>query len=51
VFHGVFIAEQVDGGGKSHDIPTTMVDVQTLFEVFLNTFLRSASVTHYTSLW
>ena len=49
MFRGVFIDEQVNGGGdKSQDIPTTTVDVQTLLEVFLN---MSASVTHYTSLW
>jgi hypothetical protein len=45
VFSGVFIAEEVDGVGDKRSGCTTMVDVHTHLEAFLNKFLRSACFT------
>jgi hypothetical protein len=45
VFSGVFIAEEVEGAGDKES-EGTMVDVQTLFEAFLNMSKRSARLIH-----
>jgi hypothetical protein len=42
VFSGVFKAEEVNGIGDTGSGDTTMVDVQTLLEAFVNMSLRSA---------
>jgi hypothetical protein len=42
VFSGVFIIEEVDGIGDKWSGDTTMVEVQTLLEAFLNMSVRSA---------
>jgi hypothetical protein len=45
VFSGVFIPEEVDRAGDMESGNTTVVDVQTLLEVFVNMSLRSACFT------
>jgi hypothetical protein len=45
VFSGVFIAQKVDGVGGNGSEDTTMFDVQTLLEAFLNMSPRSACFT------
>ena len=42
MFSGVFIAEEVDGVGDKGSGDTTVVDVQTVLEAFLNMSLKSA---------
>jgi hypothetical protein len=42
VFSEVFIAEEVDGVGEKGSGDTTMVDIQTLLEAFLNMSLKYA---------
>jgi hypothetical protein len=42
VFSGVFVVEDVDAVGDWGSGDTTMVDIQTLLEVFLNTSVRCA---------
>jgi hypothetical protein len=42
VFSGVFIAEDVNGVGNKGSGDTTVVDVQTLGQAFLNLYLKSA---------
>jgi hypothetical protein len=42
VFSRIFVAEEVEGVGDKGSGDTTMADVQTLLEAFLNMLLRSA---------
>jgi hypothetical protein len=42
VFSGVFKTEEIDGIGDKGSGDTTMVDVQTLLEAFVNMSLRYA---------
>jgi hypothetical protein len=48
VFSGVFRAEEVEGDKESE---CTMVDVQTLFEAFLNISKRSACLIDEAFSW
>ena len=48
---GVFTAKKVDGVGDKGSVETTMVDVQTLLEAFLNLSQRSASFIDEAFLW
>ena len=41
MFSGVFIAEEVDGVGNKGSEDTTVVNVQTLGQAFLNLYLKS----------
>ena len=50
MFSGVFIAEEVEGVGDKDSEDTTIIDIQTLLEAFLNMSLRSACFTVGTSL-
>ena len=45
MFSGVFVAEEVDGVGVKVLRDSTMSNVQTLLEVFLDMSLRSACFT------
>ena len=45
MFSGIFIAEEADGAGDMESGDTTMVDVRTLSEAFLNMSLWSACFT------
>jgi hypothetical protein len=47
VFYGVFVDEEVDEGGDKGSGDTTMVDVQTLLEAFLNMCLICTCFTDY----
>jgi hypothetical protein len=49
VFFGVFLTEEVDGVGDNGPGDSSVVDVQTLLEVFLNVSLRSAYFDEYFS--
>jgi hypothetical protein len=42
MFSGVFIAEEVDGVGDKGTGDTTVVDLQSVLEAFLNMSLKSA---------
>lgn len=42
MFSGVFVAEEVDEVGKKWSGDTTVFDVQTVLEAFLNMSLKSA---------
>jgi hypothetical protein len=46
VFSGIFIAEEGDGAGDMESGDTTIGDVRTLLEAFLNMSLRSACFTN-----
>ena len=51
MFSGVFRAEEVEGAGDKESEGTTMVDVQTLFEAFLNMSKRSACLIDEAFSW
>jgi hypothetical protein len=51
VFSGVLIVEEFDGAGDRGSGNTTMVDVQTLLEAFLNMCLRSACFIDEAFFW
>lgn len=48
---GVFIAEKFDGVGCKGSGETTMVDVQTVLEAFLNLSQRSANFIDEAFFW
>jgi len=50
LFSGVFIAEEVEGVGDKDSGGTTIIDIQTLLDTFLNMSLRSACFAVGTSL-
>jgi hypothetical protein len=50
LFSGVFIAEEEGGVGDKDSGGTTIIDIQTFLEAFLNMSLRSASFTVGSSL-
>lgn len=51
MFSGVFIPEELDRVGDKGTGDTTMVEVQTLLEVFVNMSLRPACFTDNASFW
>ena len=51
MFSGLFTDEEFDRVEDKGSVDTTMVDVQTLLEAFLNMFLRSACFTDDTSFF